>query len=169
MFNFINKPIVPVIELTTNIRAEIDICFDLSRSIDLHCIFTVGTDEKAIAGTTCGLIGFNETVTWQAKHFGIRQQLTSKITAYERPFHFRDEQLKGPFSYIKHDHFFRTVGNFTTVIDHFDYGIPYGVFGKSFDRLILNNYLRRFLEERNRIIKDYAECGRFMDLLKTGS
>ncbi|MEH6305659.1 SRPBCC family protein [Olivibacter sp. CPCC 100613] len=160
---------MPIIELTTTIRADIDICFDLSRSIDLHCISTVGTDERAIDGVTCGLIGFNETVTWQAKHFGIRQRLTSKITAYDRPFHFRDEQLKGAFAHIRHDHFFKSVDHATLVIDHFDYGVPYGVFGKSFDRVILNNYLRRFLEERNRIIKDYAESGRFMELLRTGS
>lgn len=160
---------MPVIEITTSIKAGIEACFDLSRSIDLHCISTVGTKEKAIGGITCGLIGLDETVTWQATHFGIRQRLTSKITAYERPFHFRDEQVKGVFAYIKHDHFFKTDGATTVVIDHFDYGVPYSIFGKSFDRFILNNYLRRFLEERNRIIKDYAESGRFMELLGTGS
>ncbi|WP_134088873.1 SRPBCC family protein [Olivibacter sp. XZL3] len=159
---------MPLIELTTNMQAEIDICFDLSRSIDLHCISTAGTEEKAIGGVTCGLIGLGETVTWQATHFGIRQRLTSKITAYERPFHFRDEQVQGPFAYIRHDHFFKTVGNSTLVTDHFDYDVPYGIFGRSFDRLLLNNYLRRLLEERNRIVKDYAECGRFMELLGTG-
>ncbi|GAA4789686.1 hypothetical protein GCM10023231_17090 [Olivibacter ginsenosidimutans] len=155
---------MPIIELTTIIQAEIDVCFDLSRSIDLHCISTTGTNERAVEGTTSGLIGMNETVTWQATHFGIRQRLTSKITAYERPFYFRDEQLDGAFSYIKHDHIFERAGDRTIVRDHFDYGVPYRIFGSAFDRLVLNNYLRRFLEKRNRIVKDYAESGNFRQL-----
>ncbi len=148
---------MPTITLTTVIHADINTCFDLSRSIDLHCISTSGTNEKAIAGVTTGLIGADETVTWQATHFGIRQQLTSKITAYNRPFLFRDEQITGAFTYIKHDHIFSTDGEVTIMMDHFDYGVPYGVFGKIFDKLILHNYLKQFLTKRNLIIKEYAE------------
>lgn len=80
---------MPVIELETFINADIETCFDLSRSIDLHSLSTAQTKEKAIKGRTSGLIGAGETVTWQATHFGVHQQLTSKITAYARPFHFR--------------------------------------------------------------------------------
>lgn len=97
---------MPVIELGTYIKASKEICFDLSRSIDLHTLSTSRTKEQAVAGRTSGLIEFNETVTWRAIHFGVWQKLTSKITAYDRPFHFRDEQLKGAFTFIKHDHFF---------------------------------------------------------------
>ncbi|MFX8875810.1 hypothetical protein ABTM97_19785, partial [Acinetobacter baumannii] len=76
---------------------DIEKCFDLARSIDLHQISTAETNEKAIAGKTNGLINLNETVTWEATHFGIRQKLTSKITKFDRPYHFRDEQVKGAF------------------------------------------------------------------------
>ncbi|MFC6102807.1 SRPBCC family protein [Olivibacter domesticus] len=48
---------MPVIELTTLIDADINICFDLARSIDLHTISTKKTKEQAIAGVTTGLIG----------------------------------------------------------------------------------------------------------------
>ena len=97
---------MPKIELTTYINSTIEICFDLATSIDLHKLSTSRTNEQAIAGIARGLIKLNETVTWEATHFGIRQQLTSKITAYDRPFHFRDEQIKGAFKSIKHDHYF---------------------------------------------------------------
>jgi hypothetical protein len=66
------------IDLTTIINAPIEICFDLSRSIDLHQQSTQQTHEKAIAGRTTGLIELNEFVTWQATHFLITQKLTSK-------------------------------------------------------------------------------------------
>ena len=88
---------MPTIHLTTKINAAIETCFDLSRSIDLHKISTAYTNEQAIDGVKRGLIGLDEFVTWQAKHFGIIQKLTTKITAYKRPFHFRDEQIKVHF------------------------------------------------------------------------
>ena len=73
---------MPKIELTTNIKSTIEICFDLATSIDLHKLSTSGTQEQAIAGITRGLIKLNESVTWEATHFGIRQQLTSKTVSY---------------------------------------------------------------------------------------
>ena len=157
---------MPIIELTTIIDADINICFDLARSIDLHSISTKKTKEQAIAGVTTGLIGFNETVTWQATHFGVRQKLTSRITAYERPFHFRDEQVKGAFDYIKHDHLFRTYNNTTIMTDRFDFGSPLGILGNIFNRLVLTTYLKKFLEKRNQVIKEYAENGTWKTLLR---
>lgn len=93
---------MPKIELQTEIKAERKIVFDLSRSIDLHQLSTAKTDEKAIAGKTSGLIDLGESVTWRAKHFGIYQNLTSKITEFESPNFFVDEMLKGAFKSFKH-------------------------------------------------------------------
>jgi hypothetical protein len=45
-----NQKLMPIIELTTEIKSTIEICFDLSRSIDLHKISTAYTNEEAIAG-----------------------------------------------------------------------------------------------------------------------
>ena len=78
-------PKMPKIELKTKIKADRKVVFDLSRSIDLHKISTKHTNEEAIAGKTSGLIGMDESVTWRAKHFGIYQELTSKITEFDRP------------------------------------------------------------------------------------
>ena len=47
---------MPTINLTTEINAPIEICFDLSRSIDLHKQSMEHTKEEAIAGRTSGLI-----------------------------------------------------------------------------------------------------------------
>lgn len=71
---------MPRIELRTKIKADKQIVFDLSRSIDLHKTSTEQTNETAISGKTSGLIELNETVTWRAKHFGFYQNLTSNIT-----------------------------------------------------------------------------------------
>lgn len=156
---------MPVIELTTFIHADIHTCFDCSRSIDLHTLSTAKTKEKAIAGKTSGLIGMNETVTWQATHFFIRQKFTSKITAYNRPFHFRDEQQKGPFRSFAHDHYFSETDAGTLMKDVLRFQSPAGLLGKLVDRLILTRYLKRFLTARNDMIRHFAETGKGVDLL----
>ncbi|SMC58685.1 SRPBCC family protein [Moheibacter sediminis] len=156
---------MPIIELETFINAEIEICFDLARSIDLHSISTSKTNEKAIDGRTKGLIESNEFVTWEATHFGVTQKLTSKITAFEKPFHFRDEQQKGIFKSIKHDHYFEQKNEGVLMKDVFVYEAPLGFLGRIVEQLILTNYLKKFLIERNKIIKEYAETDLYKSLL----
>lgn len=156
---------MPTIELKTIIDADIEICFDLSRSIDLHQISTAHTDEKAITGRTEGLIELGEFVTWEAKHFGFTQQLCSKITAYDRPVHFRDEQIKGAFKYIVHDHYFEVENGKTMMTDVFDFEAPLGLIGKLVSNLILKNHLQRLLENRNKVIKAFAESGDWKKVL----
>jgi ligand-binding SRPBCC domain-containing protein len=83
---------------------------------------TAHTREIAVAGVTSGLIGLGQEVTWEATHFGVRQRLTSRITAFDRPFHFRDSQVRGAFKRFDHDHFFeKTSGEWTLMRDVFDY------------------------------------------------
>src|SRR6478752_6011997 len=97
---------MPIIKLQTSIQADKKIVFDLSRSIDLHQISTAHTNEKAIAGKVTGLIELHESVTWEARHFGVTQQLTSKITEYDYPNYFVDEMVSGAFKRFKHEHHF---------------------------------------------------------------
>jgi len=157
---------MPEIRLITEINAPIDRVFDLSRSIDLHKLSTGKTKEEAIAGCTSGLIKLNETVTWRATHFGIRQELTSKITAYEHPRHFRDEMVKGAFKSICHDHYFVEVDILTRMTDVFVFESPLGILGNAFNSLVLTTYLKRFLEERNALIKEFAEGENWKTILE---
>lgn len=140
-------------------------CFDLSRSIDLHTISTSNTHERAIAGVTKGLIGLNEIVTWQARHFGIWQELTTKITAMEPGVSFTDEMTQGAFKKITHHHYFRTENGKTKMRDEFNYESPFGLLGKLANVVILNRYMYKFLEQRNSIIKSYAESDRWKEVL----
>ena len=156
---------MPIIELKTEINANKEIVFDLSRSIDLHKISTEHTNEQAIAGKTSGLIGMNESVTWKAKHFGIYQNLTSKITEFERPNYFVDEMQKGAFSEFKHEHHFSELNGGTLMTDYFNYKSPLGILGKLADKLFLKKYMTELLTERNRIVKEFAESEKWKELI----
>ena len=82
-----------VIRIQTVVRAPQALVFDLARSVDVHQASTSQTEEEAIAGKTEGLMELGDEVTWRARHFGVRQTLTSRITAFERPNHFRDSMV----------------------------------------------------------------------------
>ena len=148
---------MPVIKIEVEINAPIERVFDLARCIDLHEETMSKTNERAIAGTTKGLINLGETVTWQATHFGIRQKLTSKITKFNRPFHFQDVMVKGAFKRFTHDHFFEQTGDKVLMKDVFDYDSPLWIFGEIADALFLESYMKNLLLERNLLIKKVAE------------
>jgi ligand-binding SRPBCC domain-containing protein len=148
---------MPRLVLTTVIFAPAERVFDLSRSIDLHAVSTATSGERAVGGVTTGLIGMGQEVTWRARHFGVWQNLTSRITVFDRPRHFQDIMVRGAFRRFTHDHFFDQVDNGTQVRDIFDYESPLGFLSRAADVLFLERYMRRFLTERNAILKTVAE------------
>lgn len=156
---------MPRNKLQTEIKANTETVFDLSRSIDLHKISTVQTNERAIAGKTSGLIGMNESVTWRAKHFGFNQNLTSKIMEFDRPNYFADEMLKGAFKEFKHEHHFRELNGGTIMTDIFTYKSPLGILGKLADKIFLEKYMTDLLIKRNRIVKEFAESEKWKELI----
>jgi ligand-binding SRPBCC domain-containing protein len=106
-----------------------------------------------------GLIGLGEEVTWRARHFGVVHHHTSRITAFDRPSHFRDSMVRGRFKTFEHDHLFQAVGGATLMRDVLLFESPLGILGRLVDRLVLAKYLTRLLEERNRFIRVEAEGG----------
>ena len=137
----------------------------MSRSIDLHKISTKQTNEEAVAGKISGLIELNESVTWKAKHFGIYQTLTSKITEFDSPNSFTDEMEKGAFKWFKHKHIFKEIDNGTIMIDIFEYESPFGIIGELADKLFLKSYMSNLLKKRNETIKEFAETNKWKSII----
>ena len=150
---------MPTIELHTSIDAPRERVFDLCRSIDAHVATAEGTDERPVGGVTSGLLELGEEVTWSARHLGRRWRLTSRMTALDRPNHFRDSMVDGVFARFDHDHWFDERGGQTLVRDVFDFTSPYGVLGAIADALVVKRHMRRFLDLRMRAIKQLAESG----------
>lgn len=157
---------MPNIHLTTFVAAPIDRVFDLSRSIDLHKKSFAHTNETAVGGVTMGLINLGETVTWKAKHLMKNRFLKMKITEMKRPLSFTDEMVDGDFKSLRHEHHFKQIDNGIFMIDIFDFETPYGGMGKLFNSVYLTKYLRTLLEQRNRLIKEYAESSKWQNLLQ---
>ena len=146
-----------IIDVAIDINAPLAVCFDIARSVDAHLESARSTGERAVGGVTSGLLNLGDEVTWRARHFGVTQDLTSRIVAFDRPHHFRDEMVRGAFRRIVHDHFFEPVPGGTRMADVFDFTAPLGPLGTLVDKLVLTAYLRRFLENRAQALKHLAE------------
>ncbi|HET6330442.1 MAG TPA: SRPBCC family protein [Holophagaceae bacterium] len=143
--------------LETFIAAPPEVCFDLSLDLDLHQGSMDHTGEKIVGGRPAGRIGLYEFVTWEAKHFGIRQRMTVGITALERPHRFQDQMLKGAFKRFEHEHVFEAVEGGTLMRDTFDLCGPLAPLSWLPDRWILVPHMRALMLKRNALIKQMAE------------
>jgi ligand-binding SRPBCC domain-containing protein len=150
----------------TVLQAPVERCFDLARSIEVHLLGNTHWGEQATAGTRSGLIGMGEQVTWRARHFGVRQELTSAITAFDPPAYFQDTMVRGAFQTMQHDHYFRALEDERTEMrDDFRFSAPLGAVGWVAERVVLRGYMRKLLVERNAIIKQVAESGEWQRYL----
>jgi ligand-binding SRPBCC domain-containing protein len=156
---------VQTIHLETRIAAPAHRCFLLALSIDLHMDSTAGTRERAVAGVTTGLIGEGDSVTWRGRHFGLMLQHTSRITQYKPPTFFQDVMTAGLFKSFEHDHRFQEQDGETVMRDELRFAPPLGVLGLVVGRLVLHDYLARFLLERNKFIKQIAESEMWREYL----
>lgn len=148
---------MPTIHITTFIAAPVARVFDLARSIDVHRESMTKHKEEAVAGIRFGLIEKNESVTWKAKHLFKTRFLRSEISDMKKPDMFIDQQVKGDFKMMKHEHHFKPCENGTIMIDLIEFEAPYGSVGKLFSKLYLTRYLKNLIEQRNKSIKELAE------------
>lgn len=147
------------IKTEIEVMAPIQLCFDAARDIDIHTqTVWKHTREKAVRGVTSGRIGQDQTVTFEATHFLIRQRLTSLITEFQEPYLFVDEMQKGAFKSLKHIHEFKPLEDRTLLIDILMFEAPLGVLGKVAERMVLKPYMKRFIEHRNRELKKWIEA-----------
>ena len=146
-----------IIQLVTIIQAPPARVFDLVRSVDAHQRSTSETGERAVEGVTSGLLGMNDKVTWEARHLDVRQRLTVRVTAFDRPNYLQDVMVAGAFKTMCHDHRFVEIAAGTQMLDRFEFRSPCGLAGWLVDRLFLSGYMRRFLVRRNLELKQLAE------------
>ena len=64
-----------------------------------------------------------------------------------------------------HHHKFEQIEDKIIMKDIFEFHSPFGILGKIFNKLVLTNYLKKFLITRNQIIKEFAESGKWKEVL----
>jgi ligand-binding SRPBCC domain-containing protein len=148
---------MPRIELEMLVQAPPAACYALALNTQAHVDSAAQTGERVVAGPASGQLALDDVVTWEARHLGVRQRLTVRITVAAVPHHFRDELVRGAFKTLRHDHYFEAVPGGTRVRDVFEFSSPFGMIGGWFDKLFLKKYLTRFLQTRNAALKRRLE------------
>ncbi|GIE77381.1 hypothetical protein Aph02nite_33310 [Actinoplanes philippinensis] len=146
------------IEVVSVVDAAATTVFDLELDVDVHAGSLPGSRETATTTSGRRRLALGDEVTFQARHLGRRWRMTSRITVYDRPRLFVDEQTRGPFRAMRHEHRFEPVGpTRTRMTDRMTIQAPLGPIGAVVTRLLLAPYLRRLLTERAAHIKHLAE------------
>ncbi|RSM55726.1 cyclase/dehydrase [Actinoplanes sp. ATCC 53533] len=132
--------------------------FGLVVDVDVHAASLHGSQETATTSTGRRQLAFGDEVTFRARHFGVRWCMTSRITGYEPPFCFVDEQVRGPFRALRHEHYFESLGGSRTrMTDRMTISAPLGPVGAFVAQVLLAPYLRRLLKRRAAHITRLAE------------
>jgi ligand-binding SRPBCC domain-containing protein len=145
-------------EVITEIDAPPQRVFDLSLDVGVHTASMAASGERIVGGVASGLMGLGDTVTWHARHFGVRWRMTSRIAALDPPHHFVDEQVTGPFRRWHHAHHFEPDGRGgTRMRDVVEFAAPLGPLGRLAERLVLDRYMAQLIRQRNEHLRTAAE------------
>lgn len=71
-------------------------------------------------------------IDYRLRLHGIPLSWRSEITAWDPPFRFVDEQVRGPYRLWRHEHTFEEKDGGTFVRDHVDYAVPGGLLVQKF-------------------------------------
>jgi len=146
------------VEVETVISAPIEKCFDLARSLSAHVATTSHTRERAVSDHDRDLLELGDVVTFEATHLGVRQKLSSRIVAVDRPNHFADEMTQGAFHHLRHTHHFESLPDGRTgMTDVLEFESPFGPIGGLVDRLFLRAYMKKFVTRKGLALKELAE------------
>ncbi|MEG3636965.1 SRPBCC family protein [Micromonospora palythoicola] len=138
-----------LIEVVSVINAPPSVVFDLTLDVDVHSASLPASRETATTSTGRRQLALGDEVTFHARHFGLPWRMTSRIAAYERPYHFVDEQTRGPFRSLRHEHQFQDLdGGRTQMTDRMTITAPLGPLGAAVTWALVAPYLRRLLLQR---------------------
>jgi len=149
---------VAEIRVETVIDASASRCFDLARSLSAHVSTTGSSHERVVSEHSHDLLEMGEEVTFEARHFGVRQRLTSRIVAFDFPRSFSDQMIRGAFKSLRHEHIFETLpSGDCRMTDVMEFESPLGFLGRIADSLVLKGYMTAFIRKRGDALKKLAE------------
>lgn len=149
-----------VVKVVTRIAAPAARVFDLALDMDAHAASLAGSGETATTSTGTPALLLGDEVALRARHAGITWTMSARVTAYDRPRRFVDEQVRGPFAAMSHEHLFADVSPGVTVMtDRMTVRAPLGMIGKAVEVSVLRPYLRRLLRRRAAYLRQRAEAG----------
>jgi ligand-binding SRPBCC domain-containing protein len=91
-------------------------------------------------------------IDYTIRLMGISLRWTTLITTYEPPGCFIDEQIRGPYSFWHHRHYFNETEGGTEIVDEVHYLLPGGLLGPLAHALFVRRQLDRIFDHRAKVI-----------------
>ena len=97
--------------------------------------------------------------------FGIPVKWATLISHVTEKSSFVDEQIKGPFKFWHHQHFFTETNDGVRMVDVVHYELPLGFIGEFVHRFIVRERLKKIFDHRREVItrifgeKEHSEHG----------
>lgn len=146
------------ITIYTFISAPQDLCFDFALDVSAHTKSAAFSGERLVEpGRTSGMLELGDLVTFEGRHFGIRQRFTARITELKRPNLFVDEMVSGTFKSLRHTHKFHVEDGQTVMRDTLSWDPPLGLLGDVADVVFLRRHMERFVRKKQNELKRLAE------------
>lgn len=96
-------------------------------------------------------------IDYRLRLHGVPIRWQSRISVWEPPFHFVDEQIRGPYRRWHHEHFFEEVEGGTLCRDIVDYAVPGGWLVNA---LFVGPDVRRIFEYRQNKLRELFGAGK---------
>jgi len=93
-------------------------------------------------------------ISYRIRPLGIPQRWTSRISVWDPPRRFVDEQLRGPYRKWHHLHEFLEVTGGTEIRDEVTYELPFGPCGRVAHRLLVRRQLESIFHYRERVVRE---------------
>jgi len=139
-----------LIVVETWIEAPVEICFDLALDVDVHAESAAFSGERVVEpGRTSGVLQLGDLLTFEGRHFGIRQRFTTRIVEVDRPRRFVDEMVRGFFRSLRHVHEFHPREGGTLMRDVLEFE---GTFA-----FLLERHMKSFVTTKQQHLKAIIE------------
>ena len=97
-------------------------------------------------------------IDYRLRLLGVPLRWQSRISYWQTPIEFVDEQLRGPYRIWIHTHRFHEIGEATIIEDVVRYRLPLGPFGEVFHPLV-RLQLQRIFRFRQQAVRDRLRVG----------
>ena len=138
------------ITVETLIDAPPEVCFDLALDVGVHAESAAFSGERVVEpGRISGVVQSGDLLTFEGRHFGIRQRFTTRIVEVDRPRRFIDEMVHGAFKRLRHVHEFHQRDGGTLMRDVLELE---GLLG-----ILLKRHMDWFVRTKQQHLKDIIE------------
>lgn len=140
----------------TFIKTDINSCWDFFSSPENLAKITPSSMEFVIREFDGKKMYEGQQIAYTVKPLaGLKMNWLTEIKSVNVNREFVDLQIEGPYKIWHHRHLFKEKNNGVEMFDVVHYQLPFGIFGKLAEKLIVRRKLKEIFDYREKVINSY--------------